>query len=325
MMRLRSEAELPPTDWRIAHSNPLLLCGSCFSDRVGALLREDKFEVLANPFGTVYHPVPLVATLVAAASGDLAALAQRTFEHQGLWRNWHLTGDFAGRTREEAEAHLAKAFAVAQSFFSRTDFLVLTFGTAWGYVLKEDGLLVANCHKVPQAAFEKRLSTPEELAAALRPQLQTLVAARPSLRVVLNVSPVRHLRDGVANDRLSKSVLRLLCHQLTQEFPACLYFPSYELITDDLRDYRFFEPDLMHPTTQATEYVYERFGQLFFTEATRSLLSRWRSICKELNHRPQFPGSQEHQRFVAQLRAKLEAIGNELDVRAELSTLPAFP
>lgn len=337
-MRFRTETDLLPSDWRISHHSPLLLAGSCFSERMGDRLKADKFPVHTNPFGVIYHPVPLLRGLSACAETDAAqalkALQQNTFEREGLWRNFLTTGDLAGATREAADQNIADAYTSTRQFLQETDYLVLTFGTAFGYQLKspypsstagtEAGEIVANCHKLPAAHFEKVLSSPEELLASVKPLLQQLIDARPGLRVLVTVSPVRHIRDGLVQDRLSKSALLWLCHLLTQAFAQVRYFPSYEMVTDDLRDYRFFEADLVHPNAQAVEYIHEQFARVFWDEETAALVQRWQAIRRDLEHRPLFPGTEQYRSFLRQLKEKLEQLPAVINTEEEVRRVNAL-
>ena len=198
--------------------------------------------------------------------------------------------------------------------------LILTLGTAWVYELKETQTMVANCHKQPSDFFEKRLLGLDEMKIALENLFSKLSLFNPTLKIVLTVSPVRHIKDGIPENQLSKSLLRVLCANLETEFENVSYFPAYEIMMDELRDYRFYKSDLIHPTEQAENYIWDKWAGAFFTPLTQKKVNQIFKIKLELEHRPLNPGSDAHHQFLEKLLEKLERLEPEFDFSREIKT-----
>jgi hypothetical protein len=206
----------------------------------------------------------------------------------------------------------------AHDFLRQADLMILTFGTAVGYIHRQSGQLVANCHKIPQGAFDKTLlslTDMQEAFASLQARLQVF---NPSLRLLLTLSPVRHLKETLEGNSVSKALLRVLCHQLQQQYPAVDYFPAYELLLDDLRDYRFYKADLIHPTEIAETYIWDKFQAAYFDAAFQQFTGEWDKIRQALAHRPFQPESAAHQQFLHHTLRKLQQLHHQVDCRAEI-------
>ncbi len=316
-MQFRTEIHLRAVPDLLSHETPMLLMGSCFADEVGARLRQAKWPALVNPFGTLFNPLALTNLLARALAGE-AALPEPGFaQRDGLHFHYDLPATFAEPSladlRWRAGAALTQVGEWLHSPGPRC--LVLTLGTAWVYVLKSTGQPVANCHKMPAAWFEKKLLGVEEIQQSLGPLLAQLPAG---VRVVLTVSPVRHLKDTLPLNAVSKAALRLACHYLCEAHAQTSYFPAYELVIDDLRDYRFYAPDLLHPTPQAVDYVFAKFSDAYLDPAAKDFLANWASIRAALAHRPLHPGSKAHRQFLLDLLARLQALEG-MDVTSELA------
>jgi hypothetical protein len=203
-------------------------------------------------------------------------------------------------------------------FLRQADLMILTFGTAVGYIHRESRQLVANCHKIPQRAFEKTLLPLPDMQDAFAALQAHVQAFNPGLRLVLTVSPVRHLKDTLTGNSVSKALLRVLCHQLQQQYPAVSYFPAYELLLDDLRDYRFYKADLIHPTEVAEDYIWEKFRDAYFDAAFQQFTADWDKIRQALAHRPFQPASAAHQQFLHRTLAQLGQLHHQVDCRTEI-------
>lgn len=319
---------VPPAQapFGISHSDTVLCIGSCFTEHIGGRLAEGKFPVLLNPFGIVYNPVSMAECLEKLLA-EVQFSESELFENQGLWHNWAHHGHFSKPTRPDALAAMNEAAARAADFLKRTNRLLLTLGTATVFALRETGQIVANCHKMPPRIFEKRRLSVPEIADSLAVALQKLRAQNPDLQAVLTVSPVRHLRDGFAENQRSKAACLLACAELCERLPFAHYFPAYELVLDDLRDYRFFEADMVHPNGQAIEYMWQFFSGAFFDAATKTLLARIEKITAAARHRPFNPDTPQHRAFA---KAQLEAIAGlaaafpGLDFSAEAAHFSSF-
>lgn len=299
---------LPPftAPFRIAHSDRILLLGSCFTDHIGGFLSDRQFRVLSNPFGISYNPVSLSRCLLGVDFQE-----SDFFENGGIWRHWELHSELAHPEFQQAMAKAQEANRTAQEFLATVDVLMVTLGTSEVFELQSTGDIVANCHKMPSAAFQQRRLSVSETVNVLKEAFEKIRLLRPDVKIVLTVSPVRHLRNGAVENQRSKAVLHLACDELVATTPNTWYFPAYELLMDDLRDYRFYASDMLHPSETAVEYIWERFGQAFFEAPTAQLNQQIEKINTGLRHRPFNPDTAQHQAFlekiqvqIAQLQAK---------------------
>lgn len=331
---------IPPysAPFRLTHADRLLLAGSCFTEHIGARLRASKFPILLNPNGIVYNPVSIARMLedllreafVAAPESRGAGESlpdNDLFEHQGQWHSWEHHGVFSHPDRETALAGIAAARREAAGFLRNTTHVLLTLGTAQVFVLRKTGRIVANNHKAPAGWFDQRRLEVGETVDVLGRVLESLQVQLPGLRVLLTVSPVRHLRNGFVENQRSKSVLLLACAELSEQFGFVHYFPAYELLLDDLRDYRFYTADMLHPNETAVDYVWDYFVRAFFPPETQKLLTQIDRIAAAARHRPFHPGSPEHRIFaqnqLADIR-QLQDIHPGLDFSGEIAWFKQF-
>lgn len=270
MPNLTTPVIAPQLPFKIDYSSGIVSIGSCFADEIGARLQDGDFHVELNPFGALYNPASIAAA-VRRLMEDRPIGREDLVEHEGLWHSWHHHGSFsrstAGATLTTCNSRLHKAHAALKE----ASVLMITFGTAWVFELVssvEFGVIVANCHKLPTQMFERRRMTVEEIVSLWQPLLQELEAYYPNLKVLFTVSPIRHLADGAHGNQLSKSTLLLAVDQLVDERKA-FYFPSYEIVLDELRDYRYFDEKMTHPTPLAVDVVWERFQRATMVPAVR--------------------------------------------------------
>lgn len=257
------------------HSTPLLALGSCFADEMGSRLRRDGFDILCNPFGTLYNPLSIAEDLQMALAGeplDPALLVQ----HEGLWHSWMHHSRFSSPDRDECLGRCNQAIQEAHDQLQRHPLLIVTFGTAW--VFRHEGRLVANCHKIPPQQFTRTRLTIDEIVEVWQPLTDRLHAE--GIQTIFTVSPVRHLADTAHGNQLSKSTLLLAVDRIDTP-----YFDSYEILLDELRDYRFFGRDLCHPSDLAADIVYERFLDTYTTPATRQQALLFRKEALRAGHR----------------------------------------
>lgn len=297
MDSFRTSITAQPAPFSIGHSDRLMLAGSCFTEHIGGRLRGNKFRVCTNPFGIVYNPASITRCLERLWAGDLPFVETEVFQHAGLWRSWEHHSDFAAATPENALERMNRAYATDSEWLRHTNRLLLTFGTADVFVLHETGQIVANNHKMPAAAFEKRRLSASEIAGDVAGVLEKIKSKNTDLQVVVTVSPVRHLREGAVANQRSKAVLLLACEELAARLPFVHYFPAYELLLDDLRDYRFYAKDMVHPAEVAVEYIWDHFSETYFTAETRRLNDRVEKVRQAMSHRPFHPDTPEHRAF----------------------------
>ena len=332
MQPLITSVPQPEFPFRINHQHQLLSMGSCFAEHIGKFLARRKFEQVLNPFGIVYHPVVLANLLEQLLEGE-APNAAALFEQQELWRHYDFHSRFAHPKQEETLALLRSQFELGAARVRRLDFLILTLGTAYGYQLQSEAAYVNNCHKQPAALFEKNLASVEEMVVALQRVLGKLKAVNPQLEVILTISPVRHLRDGLLENQRSKARLLLAQEQVCASLPFVHYFPAYEIVLDELRDYRFYTRDLLHPNELAVDIVTSRFASACFAEPTQELARKVEQLVRASEHRQQHSGSKAAQQFVRHTLQKIEVLTLQhpyLDFSEEIKRLsasinPGFP
>ena len=256
-----------------------------------------------NPFGILYNPFSIADALERLMDGTLFD-APELFQHNGLWHSFAHHGSFSSASPEQTLTMINGRLETAHEALKHCRHLFITFGTAWIFRLKSTGQVVANCHKLPANEFiHERIST-DAFVDRWMPLMHRLHQYNPDLQILFTVSPVRHLSDGAHENQLSKATLLLLVERLCKESNTS-YFPAYELMLDDLRDYRFYAPDMTHPSQTAIDYVWERFSDCFFDEETRALMIEIDKINNELQHRPLFPDSKAYQSFQQQTKKKI--------------------
>jgi len=308
-----------PAAHPVSLKDHILTTGSCFADQFGQWLQNNKFDVLVNPFGTSYNPVSIHKSLIESLSLDLDN--QLFAEHRGIWHHFDYHSQWSSAHKDELKAALQKLQQQVNQYLKKTDLLIITYGTAWVYRHKKQNAIVSNCHKVPAHEFEKRLLTVEEITESFR-QLYTMVrSARPDMRIIITVSPVRHIKDTLVLNSVSKATLRLACHTISNQFEEVEYFPSFEIMMDDLRDYRFYDRDKIHPTEEAIDYISHKFSDQYFEPSVKTFIEKWHSIRQSMEHRPYHPNSEAHQHFLKDLLHKLEALKDLVPVEEEIKTI----
>jgi hypothetical protein len=314
----RTELTIAPQERLLPRTARVLTVGSCFADSIGERLRLNKVTALVNPFGTVFQPLAL-AQLLRAAAGEEQDWQQHVVEARGRWQSYDFHSTIGAESPVELLQTIQDTVHRVGEFVRSADAVVLTLGTAWAYRLRETGELVSNLHKLPAGLFEKELLTADEIVNGLAEVHALLRRINPDIRLVLTVSPVRHIKDTLPLNAVSKSVLRVACHYLSELLPNVSYFPAYELLTDDLRDYRFYAADMLHPSEVAEDYIWERFARTYFDADFGRFRKEWAAVRQSLGHRPLHPGAPEHRVFLDQTRERLERMAAQgVDVRQEL-------
>lgn len=269
---------------KITHQDGLLLMGSCFSEHIGTRLNDLKFNVSSNPFGIVFNPTSIVSAIHRIIDKNYFKPTD-VFEKDGLWYSFETHSLLRGETQQELLDSLNHNIDNWHQKLKSTQWLIITLGSAFAYKHIEQGKVVANCHKLPQSIFEKTLLKPNTIISEFTELINKLQQFNPSLKIIFTVSPVKHLRDGVVENSVSKAILIQSIHQLINEQKHCVYFPAYELVNDDLRDYRFYESDMAHPNKQAIDYVWKRFGEVYFNDKTNSINDKVNQIHQAYHHR----------------------------------------
>lgn len=277
-------------------SNTLCI-GSCFADNIGQLLVDNKFPCLLNPFGILYNPISIQQGLEMLLNEDIYP-TNNLFSNLGVWHSFDFHGAFSHPDKNRALHLINASLTNAKTFLSQTKRLILTFGTANVFIKKSTQQIVANCHKVPNQQFEKKRLTVTEIVDGLLPTLVKLKNVCPELEIIFTVSPVRHIKNGLIENQLSKATLLLAIETLTKKLTFAHYFSAYELVLDDLRDYRFFEKDLIHPNEIAIQYIWEHFQQTYFSEKTTIIFNKIKKVVQASHHRSFHLQTEAHQQFV---------------------------
>ena len=309
-MRFSTYVEVPKTTLDISHETRVMMLGSCFVQNIGQKLEECKFSVDINPFGILYNPFSICEALDYICTDRLFDEAcEELFFHNEMWHSWLHHSDFSRRERAEVVEAVNSRLLAAKETFASLDVLMLTFGTAYVYRRVSDGRVVGNCHKMPQRNFTRSLLTVDEIVGHMSAVVDKMLSLRPSMKILFTVSPIRHLRDGAHDNQISKATLLLAVEELCRRYPDALcYFPSYEIVLDELRDYRFFAEDMVHPSLVAVEYLWERFAEAYFSPATMRLNDELKDITRALAHRPFDATSQAHRTFLSKIMLKIEDI-----------------
>lgn len=314
----RTELTIAPQERQLARTARVLTVGSCFADSIGSRLRLNKVNALVNPFGTVFQPLAL-AQLLRAAAGEEQDWQQHVVEARGRWQSYDFHSTIGAESPVELLQTIQETVRRVGDFVRTADVVVLTLGTAWAYRLRETGELVSNLHKLPAGLFEKELLTADEIVNGLAEVHALLRRVNPNIRIVLTVSPVRHVKDTLPLNAVSKSVLRVACHYLSELLPGVSYFPAYELLTDELRDYRFYAADMLHPSEVAEDYIWDKFARAYFDADFGRFRKEWAAVRQSLGHRPLHLGAPEHRTFLDQTAERLERLASQgVDVRQEL-------
>jgi hypothetical protein len=305
---------------RIRYPQKILLTGSCFTEHIGLHLMEMKFDVLQNPNGILFDPLSVAQSLISYLEPAKFG-PEDLFFHNELWQSWKHHGQFADTSRELILSRINHSQQAAHTFLQQADWLIITLGSAFVYILKDQNKNVANCHRAPANWFTKKLLPVEEILAAMDEALHRLFDFNPKLQIVFTISPVRHIRDGVIENNRSKARLIETAHQLVNKFNRTHYFPAYELVIDVLRDYRFYDKDLVHPNYMATNYVLENFMEYYVQPESRLLAEEIRKLQVSRKHRPLHPETGAHRRFLQEQYAKtIELAGKYpfIDFKPEL-------
>lgn len=312
-MDFRLELKVKPLSPRISIHENVLLTGSCFTDHMSSRLRELKFRVMENPNGIVFNPLSIekaVLSWISQKSYD----EQDLFYHQEQWQSWHFHGHYASMEASESLERMNKSVQQAHQFLKNAQWLVITLGSAFVYSLVNDSLggspgqVVANCHKVPASHFHHRLASLAEVEASLSRTISAVAAFNPNCQVLFTISPVRHYREGLVENNRSKGILHNAVHTMLQQYDHVQYFPAYELVIDDLRDYRFYAEDLVHPNYAATQYVWEKFEASCLDEETRQLIPQLQDLLRAYRHKPFSPRSAQHKKFLCTYAQKAVAL-----------------
>jgi hypothetical protein len=293
----------------IQHYHKLFLIGSCFTENIGTKLKHHKFDVIENPNGILFNPTSIAKSINSYIANKQYAEGDFFYQNES-WNSWEHHSRFSHPDLATCLDGINQSQKAAHAFIVKADWVFITVGSAFVYEL-DNNEVVANCHKVPIDKFRKRLLSVSEVYAEFRQMLDVMYSANQTVRVIFTISPVRHLRDGFVENNRSKSTLIQAVHQLVEEDDRLFYFPAYELVIDDLRDYRFYAEDMVHPNYTATNYVWEKLLATCMHEDAQKLMKEINVINAAKNHKPFNPGSEQHRKFLQTNLEKIDQLAGQ--------------
>jgi hypothetical protein len=319
MKTWRTELIPQKAEFQISLADAVFTIGSCFAQTMGNQLLSNKIKTQVNPFGTAYNP-HCIHRLITRCLDKSPLEASGILNREGLFFHYDFHSQQSATTEEGLIKKLSKLHEDHSHNLKQANVLIITYGTAFVYRRKDNQQIVSNCHKVPASEFTKELLTVEEIIESFEKMHDALVNKNSTIKIILTVSPVRHAKDGLEQNTVSKSVLRLACHQLAER-KGVVYFPAYELMMDDLRDYRFYKIDRIHPTEEAEEYIWEKFLETFLDAEAKVFFLEWSEVKLALQHRPFHEQSTAHQTFLKNTLSKLQKLSPKADVSSEILEL----
>ncbi|MBO7221397.1 MAG: GSCFA domain-containing protein [Alistipes sp.] len=316
-MKFRTEIEIATLAEGIDHSKKVFALGSCFAESISERLAKAKFSVTTNPFGVLFNPCSIANAIERLDDTRTFAVCDIRAGRDAFF-SFDAHSSLDGTTQTEAFANLNRAVAQGSKALHDAEWVILTFGTAWVY--EHEGRVVANCHKQPAKEFERRRLSVKEIVERYDALFEGVLRDK---KVILTVSPVRHIGDGLQENSVSKATLRLAVEELVAKYENAHYFPSYEILIDDLRDYRYYADDLAHPSKMAVDYVWERFCKYALTDKAQKLLPQIEQIVSAAEHRPFNPEGEAHKAFCRKMLTKVEALP-EIDFSLEKSLFERY-
>lgn len=307
----------------ISHHNKILMIGSCFANNIGHKLLESKFNITLNPFGTLYNPISIKKGLEILLNQKLLTEKDIFFD-KGVYSSFYFHSSFSSIDKTEYLKKVNESIENASIKLRDANLLIITFGTAYVYEEITTREVVGNCHKLPASNFNRYRLGITNIVDSWTDLINELNRINPKLKIIFTVSPIRHLRDGAHDNQLSKSTLLLAIEEINKRFAQTSYFPSYEIMMDDLRDYRFYESDMCHPSPLAVDYIWEIFDKTYFDDQTRKIILRWNKVRQNLMHRPLNPHGEEYMLFLKQSLLKLNSFQSEypfISVYSEIETI----
>lgn len=284
-MQFRTEISIKPCDFMISYEYKIAMQGSCFAENIASKLFNAGFIVNLNPFGIVYNPLSLSKNLNRLLDNK-PYVESELFMDKDIYHSFAHHSSFSDNDLEKVLSRINTRLSITLPYLKTSHLFIVTFGTAYFYSLQENGNVVSNCHKLPAKLFNYKRLTVDEIVKEWDSLIVRLRADNSSLKILFTVSPIRHWKDGAHENQLSKSILLLAVDELIRNHPQCYYFPSYEILLDELRDYRFYSEDMLHPSSQAVDYIWEKFSEVFFNKDTKNKIHQFEKIQKSKNHIP---------------------------------------
>ena len=313
-MNLQTKIPLLPQRFnQIDYNSKVLLLGSCFSENIGGKFQYFKFRSLQNPFGIQFHPLA-IEQLITDAINQKEYTQKDIFFHNEQWHCFDAHSRLSHTSKDELLSQLNRGISDAYAYLKQASHIIITLGTAWAYRYIETDQYVANCHKIPQKKFLKELLSIDQISESLEAIVSLVKSVNTEVNFIFTISPVRHIKDGLVENTLSKSHLITAIHQFLKDKRSQsgveAYFPSYEIMMDELRDYRFYKEDMLHPNRLSIDYVWEKFASVWLHQDTQQTMNEVDTIQKGLAHKPFNPESEAHQKFIENLEVKILQLKN---------------
>ena len=310
-MQFRTKITIPKGNNPIDYNSRIVSLGSCFAENMAEKLDYFKFQNTCNPFGIIFNPVS-IEKMIYRTLNQIFYAEKDIFFHNERWHCYEVHSDFSSSDKEEFLENLNAVLRNSLIQLFHASHIIITYGTSWVYRNIESNTIVANCHKVPQKEFSKEILSVETIAKSIQNTIGYFQIINPNIDFIFTVSPVRHLKDGFVENQLSKAHLITAIHKVLESkiwnLKPAIYFPSYEIMMDELRDYRFYAEDMVHPNQVAINYIWERFFETVISEESHSIVEEVGSIQKGMQHRPFNPDSEGHLKFKEKLREKIATL-----------------
>ena len=309
-MQFRTELTAERADFSITHQTPIFAVGSCFAENIGERLNHSSIPILTNPYGIVYQVVA-IQKIFSDIANHKKYEAKDLDIYNELWFSFTHHSKFSNTNQAACLAEINKNLATAQAHLAKTEFIFITLGTAQVFIHKEKNYFVNNCHKLPATNFTKTRMSVSEVVGSLHATIIDVRSVAPNAKFIFTVSPVRYLREGLIQSQRSKAILLLAIENICQTINGCHYFPAYEYLLDDLRDYRFYDTDMLHPSAEAVDYIYQKFSETYFDADTQRISTQIEKIKRAQAHRPAHTAIAEYARFSTQLQADIDLFNTQ--------------
>ncbi|MFZ4582766.1 MAG: GSCFA domain-containing protein [Paludibacter sp.] len=305
-----TKIDINPSEFHIDYLSKIVTLGSCFSENIGSKLKTAYFDVDVNPFGVLFNPISIKQSIELALIGKQFT-EHDLFQHNSLWNSFYHSSHFSDADIDKCLEKINSRLMHFAINIKSIDYLVITFGTAWVYKHHSNGKVVSNCHKLPASTFERYRLSAEEIVMEYTELIRKLQLIHPNLNIIFSVSPVRHWKDGPTENNISKGILLQAIQLLEKECNHVSYFPAYEIVVDELRDYRFYASDMLHPSELAVDYIFSNFKKTFFQPETEAIYNELVNYSKAIHHKPTHIDTPEYEKFMASIQTKRTELINK--------------
>ncbi len=322
-MKFRTEIKFEKSNLQIEHSDKILTIGSCFAENIAEYFRFYRFNVLGNPFGVLYNPASIYNSIKLAVEKREFVKDDLIYD-QSEFQSFYHHSDFSHHDEKECLTKINNSISQTHEFIKEANVIIITIGTSFVYKHLKKNIIVSNCHKIPQKEFRRFQLTLDRVKDYLNKIIELVSSLKSNISYLFTVSPVRHWKDGAVDNQISKSILLLAVNEIVNSNKNCFYFPSYEIMMDDLRDYRFYAEDMLHPNKIATDYIWEKFGETYLSGNCFRIMKEVKKIMQAVNHRPRNIKSAVHQKFLKEQLAEIDGLSknhNYINFDSEINSL----